>query len=64
MKKLLFILSAVLVSVMGYSQARTTLNPYAYDLKTTWESERVLKFSFKLNSHPNLSGTYLPNPKK
>lgn len=58
MKKLLLILSAIFVSVMGYSQARTTLNPYAYDLKTTWKSERVLNFSFKLNSHPNLSGTY------
>lgn len=58
MKKLLFILFAILVSGMGYSQDRTTLNPYAYDLKTTWKSERVLNFSFKLNSHPNLSGTY------
>ena len=58
MKKLLLILSAVFVSVMGYSQDRTTLNPYAYDLRTTWKSERVLNFSFKLNSHPNLSGTY------
>lgn len=58
MKKLLLILSAIFVSVMGYSQARTTLNPYAYDLRTTWKSERVLNFSFKLNSHPNLSGTY------
>ena len=55
MKKLLFILFAILVSVMGYSQARTTLNPYAYDLKTTWKpEERVMTFSFKLNSHPNL----------
>lgn len=58
MKKLLLVLSAIFVSVMGYSQARTTLNPYAYDLRTTWKSERVLNFSFKLNSHPNLSGTY------
>lgn len=58
MKKLLLILSAIFVSVMGYSQDRTTLNPYAYDLRTTWKSERVLNFSFKLNSHPNLSGTY------
>lgn len=58
MKKLLLVLSAIFMSVMGYSQARTTLNPYAYDLRTTWKSERVLNFSFKLNSHPNLSGTY------
>lgn len=58
MKKLLLFLSVIFVSVMGYSQARTTLNPYAYDLRTTWKSERVLNFSFKLNSHPNLSGTY------
>lgn len=59
MKKLLFILFAILVSVMGYSQARTTLNPYAYDLKTTWKpEERVMTFSFKLNSHPNLSNAY------
>ena len=58
MKKLLLVLSAIFVSVMGYSQDRTTLNPYAYDLRTTWKSERVLNFSFKLNSHPNLSGTY------
>lgn len=64
MKKLLLILSAIFVSVMGYSQAQTneelgipyTLNPYAYDLNSTWdEVSQQLTVHFKLNSPPNLN---------
>ncbi len=54
MKKLLFILSAVFVSVMGLAQA--TMNPYAYDLQSTWNEEtRKLTLSFKTNTKPNLN---------
>lgn len=56
MKKLLFILSAIFVSVMGWAAVtKTTLNPYAYDLKTEyWNNEtQQLVVSFKLNAAPN-----------
>ena len=56
MKKLLFILSAVFVSGMGWAQA--TMNPYAYDLQSTWNEEtRKLTLSFKTNTKPNLNPT-------
>lgn len=54
MKKLLLILSAIFVSVMGLAQA--TMNPYAYDLQSTWNEEtRKLTLSFKTNTKPNLN---------
>ena len=59
MKKLLFILSAIFVSVMGWAQ--TTMNPYAYDLQSTWNpSTKKLNLSFKLNAQANLNegGSY------
>ena len=60
MKKLLFILSAILVSVMGWAQTNIdypfTLNPYAYDLSIkSWDpTTRKLTVHFRLNSPPNL----------
>lgn len=59
MKKLLFILSAILVSVMGYGDnddsAPYTLNPYAYDLSSSWDNTtKKLTVNFKLNAAPNL----------
>ena len=58
MKKLLLILTAVFVSVAGW--ANTTdpyrLNPYAYDLRSNYNPEtKVLTYSFKVNSVPNLA---------
>ena len=56
MKKLLLVLSAIFVSVMGWAQA--TMNPYAYDLQSTWNEEtRKLTLSFKTNTKPNLNPT-------
>ena len=50
MKKLLFILSAIFVSVMGWAQ----LNPYAYDLSSDWyEDTQTLTVDFKLNAKAN-----------
>ena len=62
MKKLLFILSAVFVSVMGWTATKKTLNPYAYDLKTeSWDPiTQKLTISFKLNAAPNID-TSIPN---
>ncbi len=62
MKKLLLILSAVFVSVMAWAQnnadAPYLLNPYAYDLTSSWdESTQKLTINFKLNSAPNLHDT-------
>ena len=62
MKKLLLILSAVLVSVMAWAQNNSTtglaytLNPYAYDLSIkSWDlATRQLTVQFKLNAPPNL----------
>lgn len=52
MKKLLLILSAVFVSVMGWA---ASLNPYAYNLSSTWnEATSELTVRFKLNAHPNM----------
>lgn len=62
MKKLLLVLSAIFVSVMGQAQTNEglgipyTLNPYAYDLNSTWdEVSQQLTVHFKLNSPPNLN---------
>ena len=53
MKKLSLLLITAFVSVIGYGQ--TTLNPYAYDLKSSWNtSTRQLTISFMLNAKPNL----------
>ena len=62
MKKLLLILLAVFVSVMAWAQnnadAPYLLNPYAYDLTSSWdESTQKLTINFKLNSAPNLHST-------
>ena len=47
MKKLLFILSAIFVSVMGWAQ----LNPYAYGLSSNWDpTTQTLTVDFKLNA--------------
>ena len=52
MKKLLFILSAILVSGITYG---ASLNPYAYNLSSTWNEEtQELTVRFTLNAHPNL----------
>ena len=55
MKKLLFILSALLISMLGWAANKTTLNPYAYNLSSTWNEEtQELTVRFTLNAHPNL----------
>ena len=52
MKKLLFILSALLVSGITYG---ASLNPYAYNLSSTWNEEtQELTVRFTLNAHPNI----------
>ena len=54
MKKLLLILSAVLVSVTSVFAG---LNPYAYNLSSSWdEANSQLTVRFKLNAHPNMTG--------
>lgn len=54
MKKLLSLLSAVFVNLMGYAG----LNPYAYNLSSDWdETNQILTIHFKLNDHPNLDIT-------
>lgn len=51
MKKLLFILSAILVSGTSVFAG---LNPYAYDLKSEWFPQtQILRVHFTLNDHPN-----------
>lgn len=52
MKKLLLVLSAIFVSMMGWA---TRLNPYAYNLKTVnWDPVvQELIVSFTVNAHPN-----------
>ena len=50
MKKLLFILSAIFVSVIGWAQ----LNPYAYGLSSDWDAtNQTLRVDFKLNAKAN-----------
>lgn len=52
MKKLLLILSAILVSGITYG---ASLNPYAYNLSSTWNEEtQELTVRFTLNAHPNM----------
>ena len=65
MKKLLFILSALLVSMLGWAASKTTLNPYAYDLKVnSWNNTtQELVVSFKLNAAPNKDVTANNNKK-
>lgn len=56
MKKFLFTLVTILVSIYAWAAVtKTTLNPYAYDLKTEyWNNEtQQLVVSFKLNAAPN-----------
>lgn len=51
MKKLLFLLSAILVSGTSVFAG---LNPYAYDLKSEWFPQtQILRVHFTLNDHPN-----------
>ena len=62
MKKLFFLLLTVCASVMAWAQNNTeaprTLNPYAYDLASTWNvNTQTLSISFKLNAAPNLNTT-------
>ena len=60
MKKIsLLLFATIFVNVMGWAQ--TTMNPYAYDLQSTWNpSTKKLNLSFKLNAQPNLNdgGSY------
>ena len=54
MKKLLLILFATFVNLMGYAG----LNPYAYNLSSDWDAtKQILTVNFKLNAHPNLDVT-------
>ena len=62
MKKLFLLLLTVCASVMAWAQNNTeaprTLNPYAYDLASTWNANtQTLSISFKLNAAPNLNTT-------
>ena len=53
MKKLSLLFLTLCVSLAGWAQ--TTLNPYAYDLQSSWDAaSRKLTISFKLNTKPNL----------
>lgn len=60
MKKLLLILTVVFVSVTSVfadndANAPYTLNPYAYDLTSSWDvGTQTLTVNFKLNAEPNL----------
>jgi len=65
MKKILLTLSIIIVSAMTFAQTITnstegmayTLNPYAYDLSSTWNAEtQQLTVNFMLNAVPNLDG--------
>lgn len=66
MKKLSLLLFAFCVSVMSYgdndSSAPYTLNPYAYDLSSSWDSAtKKLTVNFKLNAAPNLKNEDNPS---
>lgn len=53
MKKLLLILSAILVSITGWAQ-----NPFVYDLTSSWNKDtKKLTVNFKLNAEPNLNNS-------
>ena len=52
MKKLSLLLFAICLTVSGWA---ASLNPYAYDLSSTWnEATSELTVRFKLNAHPNM----------
>ena len=63
MKKILLLISTLLVSAAGWAQYNDntsglsyTLNPYAYDLSSTWNPfEKKLTVRFRLNTPPNMS---------
>ena len=62
MKKISLFLFTLCASVMAWAQNNTeaprTLNPYAYDLASTWNvNTQTLSISFKLNAVPNLNTT-------
>ena len=66
MKKISTLLFAtVFVNVMGLAVTKTTLNPYAYDLKVnSWDNTtQELVVSFKLNAAPNKDVTANNNKK-
>ena len=53
MKKLLSLLSIIFASTIIYG---ASLNPYAYNLSSTWNEEtQELTVRFTLNAHPNLN---------
>lgn len=66
MKKLSLLLFATFISLMSWAltnedtQGLTyTLNPYAYDLSSTWNPfEKKLIVRFRLNTPPNMTATY------
>ena len=73
MKKLLLLISIFLVSISSWASdsnndnrahLKYTLNPYAYDLSSTWDpSSKKLHIAFKLNTPPNLNNeTYNDDP--
>lgn len=73
MKKLFLLIFVLLFSAASWadnsnndnrSHLKYTLNPYAYDLSSTWEpSSQKLHVAFKLNTPPNLNnGTYNDDP--
>jgi hypothetical protein len=62
MKKIFLLIAILFVTTTGWAQHNYdggkmtyTLNPYAYDLSSSWDSlARKLTVNFKLNSVPNL----------
>jgi hypothetical protein len=55
MKKLSLLLLAICISLAGWA---ASLNPYAYNLSSTWnEATQELTVRFKLNAHPNMGGS-------
>lgn len=55
MKKLSLLFLTLYVSLAGWA---ATLNPYAYNLSSTWnEATQELTVRFKLNAHPNMGGS-------
>ena len=66
MKKLSLLLFATFISLMSWAQTNEdtqgltyTLNPYAYDLSSTWNPfEKKLIVRFRLNTPPNMTAIY------
>ena len=55
MKKLSLLLLTLCISLAGWA---ASLNPYAYNLSSTWnEATSELTVRFKLNAHPNMGGS-------